>query len=160
MRKPSEFSNFPPDLHPGFGPFIAVSRPDMRYDDGDSLWFWADKGFNDYAFIGVRLLGIDAPGTRAPEAKTAEDRAKGQAAKAFLLKELIPLDTPVLLRTEKDPEKYGRYLAVVFYMRDGEKRCANVDMVASLHADIREDWGWAHLIEHCRAEGVKLPAIG
>ncbi len=108
VRGPAEFDQFPKALTHGFGPYRGLSRPDMRYDDGDSLWFWMDWGFSEYAFVGVRLLGINAPGTRYPEAKTEEERTKGVAAKLHLLGEVIPLNTPVVLHTDQDPEKYDR----------------------------------------------------
>lgn len=152
MRKPEEFNGWPPELHAGFGPYRGLSRITSRWDDADSFWIWADHGHNTYAFDGYRLLGVDAEGTRAPEARTEEERQVGLRAKAFTL-ERVPYNTRLKIYTEQDPEKYGRYLAGVFYLdAEGSCRCLNLELAAANLATVREDWGWSAMVLHCVTE--------
>ena len=147
MRKPSEFSNFPPELVISFGPYPGVPRPDIRYDDGDTIVFFVDKGFNDYRFNPMRLMGINAP------EKRGETRQAGLNARDHLFALLTP-NEPCKLYTEEDPDQYGRYITAVFHMQDGALRCANVDMVRAGHAVVDWTYDWDKVLDACWTEGV------
>jgi endonuclease YncB( thermonuclease family) len=76
----------------------------VRVVDGDTAIFRFDLGFNVFAVQTCRFDGINAP-----EHNTVE----GQVAITFL-KALLPVGTPVLIKTRKNKkEKYGRLLATV-----------------------------------------------
>lgn len=151
-RRPIEFDNFPSRIHPGFGPYPAIARPDIRYDDGDTVWFFIDKGFHDYEFQPIRLWGVDAPELRRRESAEA-----GRAARDYLFA-LIPGGTPVQLWTEREKDRHGRYVAAIFSLApDGELRCVNVDMVTAGHAVPVEMYGWLDLLAICVTLGVEVP---
>ncbi len=73
--------------------------------DGDSLWVNVDCGFGIGRRQELRLNGVDAP---------EKNTAAGQRAKKWVERALKPCPF-VVVRTFKW-EKYGRYLADVFYL--------------------------------------------
>jgi len=75
--------------------------------DGDTLWAQIDCGFGNLTRQKLRLRGIDCP-----EADTDE----GKAAQIFTRK-ILPVGSLIVIQTHKD-DKYGRYLADVFYLKD------------------------------------------
>ena len=76
----------------------------IKVIDGDTLRLNIDLGMRVHVIETVRLLRIDAP-----ELGTVE----GQIARAFVVKELTAVPTLRIITTK--PEKYGRWLAEVFY---------------------------------------------
>lgn len=104
MRRPIEFADFPRDLDPGFGPFRGIVR---HIVDGDTVDILIDCGFGIYAYIVGRLDGIDCP-----ETNRAASREAGLAAKARM-DALVPIGTPVRVRTRPDPDSFGRYLVTL-----------------------------------------------
>ena len=80
--------------------------------DGDTFDILIDLGFQDYAYEALRLRDADTPEIRGDECE------RGLAAKARV-QELI-LDTPVLVRSFKDVETFGRFVADVLYWKEGE----------------------------------------
>jgi len=150
-RQPDEFRDFPPQIHPGFGPYPAIARWDRQHDDGDTIWAMVDAGWNQYNFKPIRFRGIDAP-----ELRRLVTRDAGIAAREFLFG-ILPYDAPMRLYTAKDPDQYGRYVADVIYLdASGAMRCANVDLVRAGHAAIREDWGWPETVATCQALGIDI----
>ena len=103
-RKPAEFQSFPASIDPGFGPFRAIIK---HIVDGDTLDLLVDEGFNNYTYLTVRIMGIDAPEIFRG---TEEERAWGQAAKMHL-EGIAPVGTPCVIRTDKDRQSFGRYSA-------------------------------------------------
>jgi len=75
-----------------------------RVVDSDTLIVKIDLGFETRIREYLRLRGIDAPET---------DTAEGKRAREFVVKELAKVDHVILTSTRSD--KYGRYLADVFY---------------------------------------------
>ena len=110
MRRLEEFHDHPYPVNKEY-------RGSCKYIvDGDTFDFLVDLGFLVYAYIPVRLLGLDTPELNTPA---------GQAAKARAY-ELI-LDKPVKLITYKDAQTFGRFVADVFFFMDGvEVRLADV----------------------------------
>ncbi len=117
--KPSAFGNWPARLPREFGPYAAVV--DHVYD-GDTVRLWVDVGLLTYVFVSVRLLGVNCPELREPG---------GPEAKAFL-EEMLPKDTPVLLRTEKNnwQRSFERWLASI---RTADGRDVASEIVAAGH---------------------------
>jgi len=103
-RKPVEFRNFPPNLHPGFGPYPAIVK---HIVDGDTFDILGDAGLQRYPYVTVRVLGIDAPEKNRPATRVA-----GLASKAYL-EEVMPLGSPIRVATEPDPDSFGRFLVHV-----------------------------------------------
>ena len=78
-----------------------------RVIDGDTAEIAIDLGFFIFRVESVRLNGIDAP-----EIHSSDQVERGFADKArTALAALLPVGATILLRTIKDKEKYGRYLA-------------------------------------------------
>jgi len=92
-----------------------------RIVDGDTLWLDVDLGFRLHFEIVVRLAHINTPETINYTAKGLVDPAA-----AFIAKSL-PLGSSCIVDIIKQ-EKYGRWLAVVYYLpgeMDREKILAN-----------------------------------
>jgi len=103
-RKPVEFRDFPPDLHPGYGPYAAIVK---HIVDGDTYRLFIDGGLLHYPYVTVRLLGVDTP-----ETNRLVTRPEGMAAKCFV-EDVMPVGTPVRITTEPDPDSFGRWLVRV-----------------------------------------------
>ena len=76
-----------------------------RVVDGDTLWVWLDLGFGDLARQDLRLRGIDTPEMDTPE---------GRSSRRFVVDALAGCKR-IVVSTSR-PDKYGRYLADVFYL--------------------------------------------
>jgi micrococcal nuclease len=97
--------------------------------DGDTIRANIDLGFNTWIFNQkLRLVGIDTPEIRGKE------RPQGLLAKDFVI-ERIPVGSEIYVMTQKDKtEKYGRYLATIFYGGSDMKNL-NVELLESGHAE-------------------------
>jgi micrococcal nuclease len=106
MRKPTEFETHPAsyDMARSMGSFRAVCK---NVTDGDTYDFFIDMGMGKYAYDTIRLQGLDTAEIFHPS--NAAERAHGLAAKDRAM-ELI-LGRPVLIKTYKDVETFGRYVA-------------------------------------------------
>lgn len=89
-----------------------VDQPSFTYKaivervvDGDTLWVIIDVGFNIILREKIRLRAIDTP-----ELKTK----KGEEAKQYVSKLLEP-GQEIIIKTSKSEDKYGRFVADVFY---------------------------------------------
>lgn len=80
----------------------------VRVVDGDTVYFDVDLGFQIRMTIDVRLYGVNTPEVRGPT------REAGLKAKAYV-ENALPAGTTVIVKTYK-AEKYGRYLADVWYL--------------------------------------------
>lgn len=125
MRKPSEFQNFPKSIDPGFGPFRAVVK---HITDGDTLDLLVDCGFNTYVYLTIRIMGIDAP---EKFRGTEEERALGRASEDYL-RQIAPVGTPCVIRTDKDRTSFGRYSASILLP---DRTDVGSAMVESGHAE-------------------------
>jgi len=88
--------------------------------DGDTVDLLVDLGFHDYRKERFRVLGVDTPELRAKEAAVRE---RAQAARAQVIEWLKPAVAnlavwPLRIRTERDPDSFGRYLAAVWFVGD------------------------------------------
>jgi len=87
--------------------YTAIVR---RVYDGDTITVDIDLGFNVWwRDVSLRLYGIDTPEIRG------EEREEGLRSKQFVV-DRLPIGEEIIIETVKDKkEKYGRYLAVVYY---------------------------------------------
>ena len=79
----------------------------VRVVDGDTMYLDIDLGFFIRMTIDVRLKGLNTPEIRGPS------REAGLKSKAYV-EQALPVGSLVVINTYK-AEKYGRYLADVFY---------------------------------------------
>lgn len=79
--------------------------------DGDTIDASVDLGFNTFLKLRFRLARINAPELTSPDAKT---RDKAVIAKNYVSVSI--LNKPIEIVSFKT-EKFGRYLAEVFYER-------------------------------------------
>ena len=86
-------------------PSYAYEALVERVIDGDTIWAVIDIGFGTKVREKLRLRGLDCPELGTPE---------GEAAKRFVAKLLGP-GSPILLRTTPSEDKYGRYVADIFF---------------------------------------------
>lgn len=114
MRKPIEFESHPVayEVARSLEFYRAVCR---NVTDGDTYDFFIDLGLNQYAYDTVRLYKLDTAEIFHPS--NPAERAHGMAARARVL-ELID-QKPVLLRSYRDAETFGRYVAEVYYLVNG-----------------------------------------
>jgi micrococcal nuclease len=113
MRKPSEFVAFPVSLAPLFGPYRAYCT---NVVDGDTIDVMVDMGLNTYRYLTLRLRNVDAPELYRP--KDAAERAAARAVKQQV--ETLVLNRPVLVYTHKDAQSFGRYVADVKFLSEGQ----------------------------------------
>lgn len=110
---------------------MPTSKPAYEYAgtirrviDGDTVQVSIDCGFSISFTDNVRLFGIDAP-----EIHSADQTERWWAEKSQeMLTVLLPPNMPVLLRTHKDKEKYGRFLAEII---TADNRNASTAMLAT-----------------------------
>lgn len=107
--------------------------------DGDTIDVIIDLGFNTLRKDRVRLNGIDTPELNSSDPAV---RAAAQKARAFVdttLSSLLKIEHgglydrypmwPLRLVTAKGADKYGRYLADVYYYADDQERHLNAELV-------------------------------
>jgi endonuclease YncB( thermonuclease family) len=110
MRKPKDFDNHPASYaHARSLEYFRAFCHNVT--DGDTFDVLIDLGIGKYAYEIIRLQGLDTAEIFSP--KSAGERAHGLAAKARTA-ELI-LEKPVLIKTFRDAETFGRYVADVFF---------------------------------------------
>lgn len=94
-----------------------------RVVDGDTIYGDVDLGFN----FGARKMEFRLAEVDTPEIK-GNTRTAGLASKKFV--EDAILNKEVCILTKKDAkEKYGRYLAWVYYLDGAEWVCLNNKLV-------------------------------
>jgi micrococcal nuclease len=84
-------------------PTYVYSATVLRVVDGDGVDVRVDVGFRMWAEMPMRLLGLNAP---------EKNSAAGKAAKAFT-EAWCEAHPQVVVVTERNPEKYGRWLATI-----------------------------------------------
>lgn len=95
-----------------------------RVVDGDTVDLIVDLGFYMAASIRFRVLGVDTPELRGG---TAETKTAAHEAKDFVTEELGAAAT-IIIRTEK-ADSFGRWLADVRYVVDGEERNLTAELL-------------------------------
>jgi len=91
--------------------------------DGDTVYGDVDLGFNFVQKkMEFRLAGINTPELRG------DNREAGLKSKEYVINRL--LDKDVIIITKKDvKEKFGRYLAFIYYQDGLEWKCINDELV-------------------------------
>lgn len=107
MRRPSDFSEHPEPFPADSGWYRAVGRYVV---DGDTIDVLIDCGFNVYAYQPLRLLNVDTPELYRPVSDESLTRAKAARAR---VEELAGGGKPLMMRTYKDRQTFGRYVAEV-----------------------------------------------
>jgi endonuclease YncB( thermonuclease family) len=77
--------------------------------DGDTADFLLDLGWYQYAYVSLRLAGIDAPELRGGTAAERSLGAKARRRLATLLER-----RPVLVASQKEASTFGRFVADVY----------------------------------------------
>lgn len=85
-------------------PAYTYSATPTRWVDGDTVWMTVDLGFRMTTANDFRLFGIDTPERGQP----------GYAEAALRCRELAPLGVPLVVKTYKNPDKYGRWLVDIY----------------------------------------------
>jgi micrococcal nuclease len=75
-----------------------------RWVDGDTVWLTVDLGFRFTMNSDFRLYGINTPEHNQPGFHEATAFAEAHA----------PAGSPVVIRSYKDPDKYGRWIVQIF----------------------------------------------
>lgn len=78
--------------------------------DGDTVKVRVDLGFKLFLVESVRVYGINAPELHS---RNEEERLRAKAARTYA-GVLAPAGRSFLVRSHKDQDKYGRYLAEIF----------------------------------------------
>ena len=85
----------------------------VRVIDGDTLELEVDLGFKTWRRDKFRLAGYNAPETRGIE------RDMGDMATDALRDLLTATGDVVIVETKRNPDKYGRWLALLYDSRTG-----------------------------------------
>ncbi|AHW60492.1 micrococcal nuclease [Draconibacterium orientale] len=83
-----------------------------RVVDGDTIDLVIDLGFKITTFQRIRLRGINTPETYRVK-KDSEEYKNGMKAKAFVIERIANNDNEVIVETDKDVGKFGRYIGVI-----------------------------------------------
>ncbi|RIJ47835.1 nuclease [Maribellus luteus] len=83
-----------------------------RVVDGDTLDLVIDLGFKITTLQRIRLRGINTPETYNVK-KDSEEYKRGMEAKEYVLKRMEENKYEVMVETNKDVGKFGRYIGVI-----------------------------------------------
>lgn len=92
-------------------PYVYQVTEVVKVTDGDTFWCRLDVGFRESILVDLRLSGYDCP-----ERHKGSDREKAEAVRAtsvtteFLSPVVPDLASELWVRTEKDPDVFGRWL--------------------------------------------------
>lgn len=89
-----------------------------RIVDGDTIDVVIDLGFKITTHQRIRLKDINTPETFNVK-KNSEEYKKGSAAKDFVVSRIEANNNEVILDTDKDTGKFGRYIATI-HLADSE----------------------------------------
>lgn len=94
-------------------PMVNVPNMDLMF--GDFI-----KGGLMYSKKSIRLWGLNTPELHVGGAKNET----GYAAKEYV-KKMCPAGTRIRIKTLPNPEKYGRWLGIIFFMSGNTELCLN-----------------------------------
>ncbi|MFV0593388.1 MAG: thermonuclease family protein [Draconibacterium sp.] len=83
-----------------------------RIVDGDTMDLVIDLGFKITTLQRIRLRGINTPETYNVK-KDSEEYKKGMLAKEYVIKRMEENNYEVIVETNKDVGKFGRYIGVI-----------------------------------------------
>jgi len=85
-----------------------------RVVDGDTLDTIIDLGFRMSTGQRIRLKGIDTPEIWRQK-KDSQEYKKGMEAKAYVIKRFDQNHNECIIKTEKEPGVYGRFIGTIFF---------------------------------------------
>lgn len=104
-----------------------------RVVDGDTIDVVIDLGFKITTYQRIRLQGINTPETYNVKKNSLEYK-QGMAAKKYVIDRIVSNDYEVIVETDKDIGKFGRYIGVI-WLADSDKSL-NDELVEKGHAEI------------------------
>ena len=99
--------------------------------DGDTLDVLIDVGFKMSTEQRIRLKGINTPEIWRRK-KDSEEYQKGMLAKEYVIRRLGENQNEFIIRTDKDPGVYGRYIGQIL-LADSSKSL-NEELLEAGHA--------------------------
>lgn len=89
-----------------------------------------DCGFKMHRYDRARLLGVDTPEMRG------EERPQGQRSRAWVVQWFDDAEGewPLIVKTEKKPDHFGRLLVTIWRVSDGA--CLNEDLIENDMAEV------------------------
>lgn len=99
----------------------------IRVVDGDTVYLNVDLGFRVFGAFEFRLYGINCPEKNTPEGKTAKQFAIDWFTQSSV-------QGQVIVKSFKDPEKYGRWLGLIEPVGIGGSGSLNSDLMSNSHA--------------------------
>lgn len=87
-----------------------------KFTDGDTYWLYLDTGFRQTTLVQIRLFGYDTP---EKSKGTPHERAEAKRAAAFTADWITRAlaDGTLWVRTEPDPDDFGRWLGETWVER-------------------------------------------
>lgn len=102
-------------------PYVYRVKAVEKVTDGDTYWLHLDVGFRNTLLAHLRLNGYDTPELNRG---SAYEKEQGAIATEFVAdwftSRLAQFGSRVWVRTEKDPDNFGRWLATVWSEEEGE----------------------------------------
>ena len=105
----------------------------LRVVDGDSVWVQCDAGFRQTTLANIRLLGYDTPERNKG---SVHEKAEARRAHAVTAEFLARTDGDLWIRTEKDPDVFGRWLGDIWLETGDTKRHLGAELRAAGLASI------------------------
>jgi len=106
-----------------------------RVVDGDTMDLVIDLGFKITTLQRIRLRGINTPETYNVK-KDSEEYKKGMEAKEYVVQRMEENNYKVIVETNKDVGKFGRYIGVIRF--EDSQVTLNDDLVTKGLAVIAE----------------------
>lgn len=100
-------------------PYVYPITEVVKVTDGDTYWFRVDVGFRALVLVNCRLLGFDCPERTKGSAYEREQGAEATGVAGEFL--YAPNRASLWVRTEKDPDNFGRWLGEVWREEGGER---------------------------------------
>lgn len=94
----------------------------LSVHDGDTISVEIDLGFELKFTDKIRFYGLNAPELKMRNDKNKLVENPAGTKTLEIVKEFLPIGSTIVVETIKDKkEKYGRYLANIYAMRDDEQ---------------------------------------
>ena len=94
----------------------------LSVHDGDTISVEIDLGFELKFTDKIRFYGLNAPELKIRNDKNKLVENPAGTKTLEIVKEFLPIGSTIVVETIKDKkEKYGRYLANIYAMRDDEQ---------------------------------------
>jgi endonuclease YncB( thermonuclease family) len=104
-------------------PYIARITEVIKVTDGDTYWVRVDPGYRaTFGPLKIRLLGYDCPERTKGSAFERSEAIRAKSVATEFLAPVTPIPGASLwVRTEKDPDDFGRWLGDVWVESDGDQ---------------------------------------